>query len=96
MDKKFMRLLLGNLENTCFPVQINWSNEELYLNGLLAAFEGLNLDADTTQDEFLIELLENLENTCFPVQIDWNNQKLYISGLRDALKNTLKNSNLAR
>lgn len=39
MQKEFLKNLLENLEDSCFPMQINWGLEELYLKGLDEALE---------------------------------------------------------
>ena len=39
MQKEFLKTLLENLEDSCFPMQINWGLEELYLKGLDEALE---------------------------------------------------------
>ena len=44
MTKEFLHELLENLGESCFPIQINWNLEELYIKGLNEALEKTLLD----------------------------------------------------
>lgn len=44
MQRKLLEQILENLDNTCFPIQINWNNKELYLDGLGAAINKMLRD----------------------------------------------------
>lgn len=38
-EKRLTEILLEALEDTCFPIQIDWNNKELYIKGLQDALE---------------------------------------------------------
>jgi len=39
MKTEDIERLLEALEDTCFPIQIDWNNKDLYIKGLAAALE---------------------------------------------------------
>lgn len=39
MKKELLEKLLENLDDSCFPMQLNWSLEEMYIKGLDEALE---------------------------------------------------------
>lgn len=39
MNKAFLKALLENLDDSCFPMQLNWNLEEMYIKGLDIALE---------------------------------------------------------
>lgn len=46
-----MGLLLEDLENSCFPIQVDWNNKELYIKGLKQAFKMSGLKFVKTESE---------------------------------------------
>ena len=39
MKTELIKAILENLEDTCYPENVNWGNENLYIKGLSAALE---------------------------------------------------------
>lgn len=43
MTDKMIERLLESLEDTCFPIQLDWSNKELYIEGFRHALQNTGL-----------------------------------------------------
>lgn len=44
MNEEMIERLLEELENTNFPIQINWNNKNLYVSGLQTALQNCNFE----------------------------------------------------
>jgi len=44
MKTEDIERLLEALEDTCFPIQIDWNKKDLYIKGLAAALEKIQVD----------------------------------------------------
>jgi len=44
MNADDIKRLLEALEETCFPIQIDWNREDLYIKGLLEALKKSKLE----------------------------------------------------
>lgn len=50
LSKVAVAQILENLEDTCFPLQIDWNNRELYIKGLMQAMEGIAVQDEKFND----------------------------------------------
>ena len=44
MNDEMLERLLEALEETCFPVHVDWNNKDLYIEGLKAALKKCDLN----------------------------------------------------
>lgn len=44
MKKEDIERLLEALEDTCFPIQIDWNKKDLYIKGLAAALDKIEVE----------------------------------------------------
>jgi hypothetical protein len=54
MKTENIERFLEILEDTCFPIQIDWNNKELYIKGIEEALKKIELEIETEGEAFLL------------------------------------------
>lgn len=55
MKTENIERFLEILEDTCFPIQIDWNNKELYIKGIEEALKKIELEIETEGEAFLLD-----------------------------------------
>jgi hypothetical protein len=55
MNKEDIERFLEILEETCFPIQIDWNNKDLYIKGFEVALEKIEVENLTKGEAFTLD-----------------------------------------
>ena len=55
MKKKDIERFLELLEDTCFPIQIDWNKKDLYVKGIEDAFEKIEVEIKERGEASLLD-----------------------------------------